>query len=852
MMYNIGKHTLRKDICTMPKLLAVDGNSIMNRQFYGIRPLTNSAGVFTQAVYGFLNVLFAQMDHIKPDFVAVAFDLKAPTFRHKFYPEYKAGRHAMPSELAMQFPYAKRCISALGIKVIELEGYEADDILGTLSKMGESAGVESYLLTGDRDSYQLISDKTTVLYASNSGPVPFTEKEFCEKYSIKPSQFVDLKALMGDSSDNIPGVPGIGEKTAIKLISSCESLDNLYADVAAAGLSAKMQEKLLEGKESAYMSRRLAEIERNAPLGLTLDDIMPAPKDIPTLKALFAELEFSAFAKKIIDASDEEKEKREFTPISSLELLTLPYDGEASVIIEENVLYVLSGSEAYSCEFSDVSQLLPFFEDENREFIVYDLKEFLHTLYPENDETPVKLRCNFDVLLAAYVLSSSDGSYDISRLSGSYLGKTTPSDIDALAPLAKEMKAKLEESNMLGLYEDIEVPLARVLFEMERRGFALDIQNLKDFSVMLDEAVKSLTGMIYESVGHEFNINSPKQLGVALFDELGLPAFKKTQSGYSTSADILEKLRPYHPIIDMILNYRQVAKLKSTYADGLLAVVGEDGRVRTKFRQTVTATGRLSSVEPNLQNIPVRTELGREMRRCFVAREGYTLVDADYSQIELRLLAAISEDANMCDAFRRGVDVHTVTASQVFDVPEEQVTSELRKRAKAVNFGIVYGIGDFSLANDIDVSKKEAGEYIKNYKATYKGVADYLDKTIESAYADGYVTTMFGRRRYIPELASPKAMMKKFGERVAMNSPIQGSAADIIKLAMINVEKALAGSGLDARLILQIHDELIVEAAEKDAQQAKEILVREMENAVNLAVPLSVEASIGKSWYECK
>ncbi|MBQ1226066.1 MAG: DNA polymerase I [Clostridia bacterium] len=836
----------------MAKLLAVDGNSILNRQFYGIRPLTNSAGVYTQAVYGFLNVLFSQLDNLKPDYVAVAFDLKAPTFRHKFYPEYKAGRHAMPSELAMQFPYAKKCISALGIKVIELEGYEADDILGTLSRMAEEISAEAYLLTGDRDSYQLISDKTTVLYASNSGPVPFTEKEFTEKYTIKPSQFVDLKALMGDSSDNIPGVPGIGEKTAIKLISCCETLDKLYEDISASGVSAKIQEKLTLGKESAYTSKKLAQIERNAPLGLTLDDIIPAPKDVLALKNLFAELEFSAFAKRIFEESEALSEKREFASISALELITLPYENPTSVIIDESTLFVKISDKAYSCEFSEVSQILPFFEDENRSFIVYDIKELLHTLYPSNEEIPVKVRCDFDVLLAAYVLSPSDGSYDISRLSNAYLGKILESDVDALAPLANEMKKKLEESDMLGLYEDIEVPLALVLFEMERRGFALDIQSLKDFSVALDDAVHSLSQMIYESVGHEFNINSPKQLGVALFDELGLPTFKKTQGGYSTNAEVLEKLRPYHPIIDMILNYRQVAKLKSTYADGLLKVVDDDGRVRTKFRQTVAATGRLSSIEPNLQNIPVRTELGREMRRCFVAREGYPLVDADYSQIELRLLAAISGDENMCEAFRREIDIHTVTASQVFNVPEEEVTSELRKRAKAVNFGIVYGIGDFSLANDIGVSKKEAGEYIKNYKATYKGVADYLDKTIESAYADGYVVTMFGRRRYIPELASPKAMMKKFGERVAMNSPIQGSAADIIKLAMINVEKALCESGLDAKLILQIHDELIVEAAEKDAEQVKEILVSEMENAVKLSVPLSVEASIGKSWFECK
>ncbi|MBQ9749406.1 MAG: DNA polymerase I [Clostridia bacterium] len=836
----------------MPKLLAVDGNSILNRQFYGIRPLTTSSGLFTQAVYGFLNVLFSQLDALRPDYVAVAFDLKAPTFRHKIYPEYKAGRHAMPPELAMQFPYAKKCISALGIKVIELEGYEADDILGTLSAMAEREGVESYLLTGDRDSYQLISDKTTVLYASNQSTVPFTEKEFCEKYTIKPSQFIDLKALMGDSSDNIPGVPGIGEKTAIKLISTCQSLENLYADISSAGVSAKMEEKLLCGKESAFMSQALATIERNAPLGLTLGDIVQGPKDVKVLSELYTELEFTAFAKKLASEFPEDRAEREFTPISALNLILLPPKKEIPVIIKESTLYLLDGDEAYSCEFGDVSEILPFFEESERSFIIYDIKELLHTLYPTNENIPIRINCHFDLLLAAYVLSSSDGSYEIQRLSSLYLGKTLSSDLDAFAPLAGEMQKKLEETDMLGLYRDIEIPLALVLFEMERRGFALDIPSLRDFSTALDEAVRSLSAMIYETVGHEFNINSPKQLGVALFEELALPSFKKTQSGYSTSAEVLEKLRPYHPIIDMILNYRQVSKLKSTYADGLLAVVGADGRVRTKFKQTVAATGRLSSIEPNLQNIPVRTELGREMRRCFVARDGYTLVDADYSQIELRLLAAISNDENMCEAFRRGVDIHTVTASQVFGVSENEVTSELRKRAKAVNFGIVYGIGDFSLANDIKVSKKEAGEYIKSYKETYKGVAAYLDSAIENAYRDGYVVTMFGRRRYIPELSSPKAMMKKFGERVAMNSPIQGSAADIIKLAMINVEKALNESGLDARLILQIHDELIVEASKKDAEAAKEVLIREMEGAVKLSIPLSVEASIGRSWYDCK
>ncbi len=836
----------------MQKLLAVDGNSILNRQFYGIRPLTNSAGVFTHAVYGFLNVLFSQIDSIKPDYIAVAFDLKAPTFRHRFYPEYKAGRHAMPPELAMQFPYVKKCIKALGIKVIELEGYEADDILGTLSKMAEDISAEAYLLTGDRDSYQLISDKTTILYASNASTFPFTEKEFCEKYTVKPSQFVDLKALMGDSSDNIPGVPGIGEKTAIKLISTAETLDKLYEDVTALGVTPKMQEKLLDGKESAFMSRKLAEIIRNAPLGLTLDDIRPAEKDVPALRDLFNELEFNSFAKKILDSEEKCEECIILKEISCTELTKLPENEVFSVLIKENSLYTEENGRAYVCNFEKIGEILPFFENGSREFTVYNLKELLHTLYPENEEKEVNFACKFDILLAAYVLSPSDRSYDIERLSSAYLGKTLSEEICALSPLAKEMEKRLTESGMLSLYTDIEIPLADVLFKMERRGFRLDTEMLTEFSKILDQSVKNLTESIYESVGYEFNINSPKQLGVALFDELGLPTFQKNKDSYSTNADVLEKLRPYHPIIDMILNYRQVAKLKSTYADGLLKVVDADGRVRTKFMQTVTATGRLSSIEPNLQNIPVRTDLGREMRRCFIARDGYTLVDADYSQIELRLLASLSGDENMCDAFRRGVDVHTVTASQVFNIPEDEVTPDLRKRAKAVNFGIVYGMGDFSLAGDIGVSKKEAGEYIKNYKATYKGVARYLDETIETAYRDGYVVTMFGRRRYIPELASSKAMMKKFGERVAMNSPIQGSAADIIKLAMINVERAIKESGLDARLILQIHDELIIEARESDASQVKEILVSEMENAVNLSVPLSVEADIGKSWYECK
>lgn len=837
----------------MKKLLVIDGNSILNRQYYGVRPLTNSQGVFTHAVYGFVNVLLSELDALSPDYAAVAFDLHAPTFRHKAYDAYKAGRHATPPELLMQFPYAKRAIEALGLTVLEHEGYEADDILGTLSAMAENEGVESYILTGDRDSLQLIGAHTTVLLAKNSETVPYTPERFEQDYGVRPEQFVDMKALMGDSSDNIPGVAGIGEKTAAKLIASCGDLDTLYADLDAAGVSAKVKEKLAAGKESAYLSRFLAQIVRDAPLPCALKDTAVRAYDRDALRTLFSELEFSGFMKRLsLDKAD----AAESAPLSEIDpsaLAGLALKSPVSLWMEsENSLELTDGESSYGVNFDDFSSLTPFLTRDDLSFNVYDRKILLHRIADASgDEAANAFKCEFDVLLAAYVINASDSAPTLGKIAGTYLAtpEESAATLHALVPLLKD---KLTSDGVETLYYDIELPLSAVLFAMERRGFAVDRRTLSEMSTALEAVAGQCMASIFEFAGHDFNINSPKQLGDVLFDELKLPVYKKTKSGYSTNAEVLEKLRPLHPIIDLILEYRQVTKLRSTYTEGLLAVADEGGRVHTTFKQALTATGRLSSTEPNLQNIPIRTELGRELRRCFVAKEGYTLVDADYSQIELRLLAACSNDPIMIDAFLSGIDIHTVTASQVFDMPVEAVTPELRKRAKAVNFGIVYGISDFALAEDLHISKAQAGDYIRAYKAKYSGVSAYLHDTIELAKAQGYVTTLLGRRRYIPELSSSKAMMRAFGERVAMNSPIQGSAADIIKIAMIRVENALVREGLDAKLILQVHDELILEVADRDVEAAKALLKKEMEEAYLTAVPLIAEVGVGKTWYECK
>ncbi|MBE6718414.1 MAG: DNA polymerase I [Ruminococcaceae bacterium] len=831
----------------MKKMLIIDGNSIVNRAFYGIRPLTTKEGLHTNAIYGFVNILLKNLQSISPDYAAVAFDLKAPTFRHKQYAEYKAGRHAMPDELKMQMPYAHETAENLGFAVLEKEGYEADDILGTLAKMGEANGCEVYVLTGDKDSLQLISDTTKVLLAGNQDTLTFDRQKFFEKYTIQPEQFVDLKALMGDSSDNIPGVAGVGEKTAIKLIAAEGSLENLYDGIENKDYSASVKQKLINSKEMAFLSQFLARIERDAPIGVELSDIEYKGFDNKGLTDVFTKLEFFNFIKRLELTSNTESVEYKKTD----DITALDKNKNYAIYKKNDILYIYSDSVQVCAELSDCYS---FLADKDYKKIVYDVKQY----YKEFAEKNIELNgvC-FDVMLGAYLADSTLGSYDIEHLTSSYLNviyeKDKTDNAQTVYKLYSVLMDNLEQSGMVKLMENIELPLAHTLSSMERRGFRIEREGLYKYGEALAAIAEELTGRIYFAAGCEFNINSPKQLGEVLFEKLGLPAVKKTKTGYSTNAEVLEKLRPYAPIVDDILEYRQVVKLKSTYVDGLLAVADRNGRVHTTFNQTGTATGRLSSTEPNLQNIPVRQEMGRELRRFFVPEnENYVLVDADYSQIELRLLSHISGDETMINAFIDGVDIHTVTASQVFNTAIEFVTPEQRKRAKAVNFGIIYGMSDFSLATDIKVSKKQAGEYIQSYFEKYPKVDEYLKNTVEQAKLDGYVTTLYGRRRYIPDLKSGKAMLRKFGERVAMNSPIQGTAADIIKIAMVNTERALRESGIDAHLILQVHDELIVESNVNCMEKAKEILQREMENAVSLAVPLTVEIQSGKTWYECK
>lgn len=833
----------------MKNLLVIDGNSIMNRQYYGVRPLTTGSGLFTNAVYGFINVLLSTLDRLKPEYAAVAFDVHAPTFRHKMYGEYKAGRHGTPPELLMQFPYIKKCLVAMGITVIEKEGYEADDILGTLSHLAASEGdTHAYILTGDKDSLQLISEGCTVLLATNNKTVDYDKEVFKEQYGILPDCFVDVKALMGDSSDNIPGVRGIGEKTALKIIAEYGSIERLYDDIDNVKLGAKALEKLKEDKDTAFLSKTLAKIICDAPIGVdSLSDISVKEVNRQELLSLFAELEFSGFIKRMgLDKEESVGESAEPDKISTGELCNIAFDGPAAFCLKENTVEVCRNENYYAADLTSLSELAPFFEKNS--LIVHDGKAMRHLLY---DSGITEINIDFDVMLAAYVINSSDSSYELSKLTGAYLGTPSESALSLFA-LSEKLKERIAEDELSYLYYEVEQPLSSLLFKMELRGFMVDRQGLIDFSEMLEKEIASHLERIYAIAGHEFNVNSTIQLAAVLFDELKLPPLKKTKRGYSTDAEVLEKLRPYHEIVELILNYRQFAKLKSTYADGLLSVADSESRVHSSFNQTVTATGRLSSTEPNLQNIPIRTPLGHEMRKCFVAPKGYTLVDADYSQIELRLLAHISSDTEMTRAFLEGEDIHSSTAARVFGVPLEEVTPELRKRAKAINFGIAYGMGGFSLAADLGISKKEADEYISNYKSKFVGVSEYLSGAIETGYRTGYVTTMFGRRRYIPELSSSKAQLKNFGERVAMNSPIQGSAADIIKIAMVNTEKALEKSGIDAKIVLQVHDELILEAADNCVNEACELLKREMENAVKLSVPLTAEVSFGKRWFDCK
>ncbi len=839
----------------MKTLLVIDGNSILNRAFYGIRPLSTRTGLPTNAVYGFITILKKHIDALSPDRILCAFDRKAPTFRHKMYDGYKATRKGMPEELAMQLPYAKEVAEALGCCVVSLDGYEADDVLGTAAAMAEAAGdMHTFILTGDRDSLQLVSEKTTVVLVKTKEDILYTPDVFRGEYGITPAQFVDVKALMGDTSDNIPGVPGIGEKTALKLIAQAGSLDGVYEQLDTLGLTKSVLEKLRTGEESARLSRKLAEIFREAPFEecLICKDCAP---DRARLNELFTELEFTAL-KARFSLTDTESD----TPAKAAEEIPafVPLTDAGTLPAGEPLVCALTDSGALAAVCGETHVIIP--EDAVKDtlchhpVVCHDFKK----LYGALAKRGVLPFCQFDTMLAAYLLSPGESQYPLSRIAAQYLAEDTAeitpkAEAHLTARLYPILKAELEKHGMTELLCDIEIPLAKVLAEMEDAGFTLDADGLHEYIASLTLAAEELAQTIYEEAGTPFNINSPKQLGEVLFEKLGLPPAKKTQRGYSTDAETLEKLRPYHPIIGHILDYRQLVKLTGTYGDNLIALRGADGKIHSRFNQTGTATGRLSSADPNMQNIPVRGQLGRELRRYFTATDAdHVLLDADYSQIELRLLAVLSGDKTMQNAFLTGEDIHRATASQVFRTPIDEVTPELRSRAKAVNFGIVYGIGEYSLSQDLGISRARAGEYIRSYLDTYPDVERYLDETVEAAKRDGYTTTMFARKRFIPELSSQNKNIRAFGERVAKNSPIQGTAADIIKIAMIRTRDALREAGIDAKLILQVHDELIVEVAKRDRDTAAEILSHAMEGAVSLAVPLTAEVSAGENWFEAK
>ncbi len=840
----------------MKTLLVIDGNSILNRAFYGIRPLSTREGLPTNAVYGFITILKKHIDALAPDRILCAFDRKEPTFRHKMYDGSKATRKGMPEELALQLPYAKEVAAAMGCRVVTLPGYEADDILGTAAALSDAEGdTHTFILTGDRDSLQLISDRTTVVLVKTKEDVLYTPALFREEYGITPTQFVDVKALMGDTSDNIPGVPGIGEKTALKLIAAAGSLEKVYENIDGMPVTKSVAEKLRTGEDSARLSRTLAEICREAPIERA-DIETDAVPDKAQLSRLFTELEFSALKVRfgLTDAdTSAECAAADVPAIPDFTPLTDP-----SSLPDVPLAVAFDGTDGLFAVAGDVCARIPadLVQAVLAAHPVY-CHDYKH-LYGAMHGRGINLRCAFDTMLAAYLLTPGESNYPLTRLTAQYLGTDTAEGDGAaaacrIAALVPLLQKELQDAGMTDLLFDIEIPLSEVLAEMEDAGFTLDADGLHGYIASLAETAADLAAVIYEEAGTQFNLNSPKQLGEVLFERLALPSFKKTQRGYSTDAETLEKLRPYHPIIGHILDYRQLVKLTGTYGDNLIALRGADGKIHSRFNQTGTATGRLSSTDPNMQNIPVRGQLGRELRRYFTAtNDGYVLLDADYSQIELRLLAVLSGDEAMQHAFLSGEDIHRATASQVFRTPMEEVTPELRSRAKAVNFGIVYGIGDYSLSQDLGISRARAAEYIRSYLDTYPGVEAYLNETVENAKRDGCTTTMFHRRRVIPELSSQNKNIRAFGERVAKNSPIQGTAADIIKIAMIRVRDALKASGLDARLILQVHDELIVEASRKDADAAAEILRREMEGAVSLAVPLTAEVSAGDSWFDAK
>ena len=845
------------------KLMILDGNSIINRAYYGIRMLTAPDGTPTNAVYGFLTILNRLLEDEAPDGVCVAFDLKRPTFRHERYDKYKAQRKAMPEELAVQLPILREVLDAMGIVRYELEGFEADDIIGTISSACDRTGNGCAIVTGDKDSFQLITEYTNVLHVKSrmgqTETIRYDKNRFMEEYGFVPERIVDLKALMGDSSDNIPGVPGIGEKTAMDLIRRFGLLCDIYADIDGLDVKEGVRKKLIAGEDSARLSYELATICKDVPVSFTPEDVkysFDSFKDNDKLHQLFTRLGFSRFIEKWGmngGLTHEPQQISELDAKSLSELLTeLNTDTIVAVCLCEDsgclelCIEKTSWRIKPDTEMSDV--LSELFTDKYSK-VCHNSKDIMSVLCRIGVTKTGGIK--FDTALAAYLIEPTENNYAPGRLAPKYLGSNI-TGAEAVGELYPVLSEKITQLGLDYVLFNIEMPLCRVLCSIESCGFQVDKNALEDFGAVLSRDIDVLTEQICEMAGEEFNINSPKQLGTILFDKLVLPHGKKTKTGWSTNADVLEKLMDKHPIIPAIMEYRKLSKLKSTYVDGLVKVIGSDGRIHTSFQMTVTATGRLSSTEPNLQNIPIRTELGREMRKMFVAGEGMVLIDADYSQIELRLLAHISGDRGMQQAFMSEEDIHAVTASQVFNVPLDQVTPLMRSRAKAVNFGIVYGISDFSLSQDIGVTKAEAKEYIDSYFNKYSGVKDYMKSVVSRAKEEGVVKTLYGRARPMPELASSNYNIRSFGERVALNMPIQGTAADIIKLAMINVYNRFKLEGIDARLILQVHDELIVECPYNESGRIKDILKAEMENAAKLSVPLTVDVNIGKSWYDAK
>ncbi len=889
------------------KFMILVGNSIANRAFYGIRLLTNKDGVPTNAVYGFINILLKNLTEIQPDYVAVAFDLSAPTFRHKMFDGYKAQRKGMPDELRVQMPIIKEVISAMCIPILELEGYEADDIIGTIARNCEEKSIECCIITGDKDDLQLASKRTKIYLTTTSmGSTKtdiYDETAVYERYGVTPTEFIDIKALMGDSSDNIPGVKGIGEKTAMAMIQAAHSIENLYSDLTAFGAKGATLKKLEDGRESAVLSKQLATIDRYVPLETSFNKMREitckGAKLYNTLlrydlKSIITKLGITAdpmqsdlanttdlprFNNTLIEDITELKDVLSGLNESLIYKLYVQngYLQGLAFIVDENIYLALSG--LLLSENDLISAFKPFFESESIVKITHAAKDDIVFFSSRGCQVN---NLAFDAQIAAYILEPSLNRYDLSDLAQTFLAVTindrdvvfgkgkkavTLSEIeekDALSFINGELSAlvalkdvltdKLRENEQYTLYTDIELPLISVLADMQINGFAVDRDSLDSFNHMLSERIDALKEEIYADAGVQFNVNSTKQLGEILFETLGLKAVKKTKTGYSTDASVLEKLQGQHPIIEKIIEYRLISKIKSTYGDGLLAVIDEStGRIHSSFNQTVTVTGRISSTEPNMQNIPVRHPLGREIRKMFVAQgEDMYLVDADYSQIELRVLAHIAKDENMIDAFKNNADIHAKTASEVLNIPIEKVTPEQRSAAKAVNFGIVYGIGQFSLSQDLKISVNEAKQYIDGYLSYYKGISNYMDTIKKNAAKLGYVTTLFGRRRYIPELKSSNFNLRAFGERVALNAPIQGTAADIIKLAMVKVYQRLKRENFKARLILQVHDELIIECPKEELDEVRALLKNEMENVISLDVRLEVEEKFGKSWYETK